>query len=346
MRPRIGYGGRTPRHDGKTAGRRRRQPPGDLFDKALSTLSELFSADIVALLDPAGTGTMAPLAAIGLPEDSVSLPMSDAAEGHLATVMRTQAPVLVDAAADARVEAQLRALGVEAMVWLPMPGSHDIRGALLLAPPRGRLECLAADGFEPVAPDSMAAWTEFAERLRAAMTGESWSSRDVRAAARGLGVALPAATPLLAGFAVTLGGEGQSAGLLLGLRRAAAPFSSGALQAAALYAGQVAASLENARLYGAVRDSHERFRALVRSVSDVIAILAADGTIQYASPAAEALWAVPPEQLRGQTLLQRVHPEDAAAARDLLAGVRAQAGCTMTQALRLRRECGTWRDFS
>ncbi len=40
-----------------------------LLDRVLSTLSELFLADIVVLLDPAGTGTFSPLAAVGLPEE-------------------------------------------------------------------------------------------------------------------------------------------------------------------------------------------------------------------------------------------------------------------------------------
>src|SRR5512145_3543935 len=40
-----------------------------LLDRVLATLSELFSADIVVLLDPTGAGTFRPLAAIGLPED-------------------------------------------------------------------------------------------------------------------------------------------------------------------------------------------------------------------------------------------------------------------------------------
>src|SRR5512145_471457 len=54
-----------------------------LLDRVLSALSELFSADIGVLLDPAGIGSFVPLAAIGLPEHLIHQPMSDAESGYV-----------------------------------------------------------------------------------------------------------------------------------------------------------------------------------------------------------------------------------------------------------------------
>ncbi len=105
-----------------------------LLDRVLATLSELFSADVVILLDPAGTGTFVPLAAIGLPEDVISRRFSDTEDSYVATAMRSKAPVLITQAdADAHIDPQLHQLGIETAVWLPVVGSYDARGVLILA---------------------------------------------------------------------------------------------------------------------------------------------------------------------------------------------------------------------
>jgi PAS domain S-box-containing protein len=109
-------------------------PLNQLLDRALATLSELFLADIVVLLDPAGTGNFAPLAAIGLPEDIIRQPMSDTMPGYAAATMASETPVLITkAGADPKVDAQLRELGAETVVWLPVIDTQSVRGALVLA---------------------------------------------------------------------------------------------------------------------------------------------------------------------------------------------------------------------
>jgi signal transduction histidine kinase/ActR/RegA family two-component response regulator len=105
-----------------------------LLDRVLSTLSELFFADIVVLLDPAGTGSFSPLAAIGLPEDIIHQPMSDAEGGYVMAAMKAMAPVLIaQASTDPKVDPQLRDLGAETAVWLPVMNSHTAQGVLVLA---------------------------------------------------------------------------------------------------------------------------------------------------------------------------------------------------------------------
>ena len=105
-----------------------------MLDRVLSTLSELFAADIVVLLDPAGSGTFSPLAAIGLPEDIIHLPLSDAESGYVFRTMATKAAITkTDVSLDATVELQFRELGAKTAVWIPVIGSHAARGVLILA---------------------------------------------------------------------------------------------------------------------------------------------------------------------------------------------------------------------
>jgi signal transduction histidine kinase len=104
-----------------------------VLDQALSTLSELFAADIVILLDPVGTGKFSPVAAVGLPEDIIHLPMSCTEDGYSARVMANRGPILkTEATSDPLVEPQLRNLGTETAVWVPVLGSLAARGVLIL----------------------------------------------------------------------------------------------------------------------------------------------------------------------------------------------------------------------
>jgi len=104
-----------------------------LLDRVLSALSELFSTDIVVLLDPAGTGHLSPLAAIGLPEDMIGAVFSAADGTQIAATMRTRAPVAAsDSASEPALDASLRELGVRAAVSVPVTDTQVTRGALVL----------------------------------------------------------------------------------------------------------------------------------------------------------------------------------------------------------------------
>jgi len=109
-------------------------PQDRMLGQALATLSELFAADIAVLVDPVGTGSFVPLASIGLPEGMERGPLSDAEGGYLASALSGQAPILtVKAGTDADVDPQLRELGAQTVLWLPVTGSRSARGVLLLA---------------------------------------------------------------------------------------------------------------------------------------------------------------------------------------------------------------------
>ncbi|MDR3555951.1 MAG: ATP-binding protein [Syntrophobacteraceae bacterium] len=105
-----------------------------MLDRVLSTLSELFSADIVAIIDPSGSGVFSPLAAVGLPERMMHLPMSGSPSGCVYRAMSTRSPVVKEnVGRDAAVESHLRELGAETAVWVPVIGCHAARGVLILA---------------------------------------------------------------------------------------------------------------------------------------------------------------------------------------------------------------------
>jgi len=95
----------------------------------------------------------------------------------------------------------------------------------------------------------------------------------------------------------------------------------------------------------ALRTSEERLQALLRSVSDVIAILEGDGTIRYVSPAAERAWGCTSDELVGNNVLDRTYTEDCGKAIELLQDIRHRPGDTLVGELRLRHAPEGWHDF-
>ena len=91
-----------------------------------------------------------------------------------------------------------------------------------------------------------------------------------------------------------------------------------------------------------LRHSEQRFQALVRNASDVIAILTPTGDIRYISSVADRMWGSTPEALLGTSLFARMHPDDADRCRSLIAQACADAG-GLTAELRLRYADGGWR---
>lgn len=404
-----------------------------LLDRALATLSELFSADIVVLLDPAGTGSFAPLAAIGLPEDMLRRSFSDHKEAYPCLLMETREPILVNnAGLDPQVDESLAELEVMTLVGLPVAGNLAVRGALFLARCRpepfsgpeadlltnmahrmglaleeaqraSQLSRIVESGrlisrhLNPgnVASESVQLFPAIAGADGAALI---LVSPELGASCAGLNGLDWACTPFLlqlterllaqpariepisvidlpalldhhglmpwpdcpkTALVLPIGRKERNRGLLLALRKTAVAFTPSTLQMATLFTDQISAAMENARLYQAVhseltermraeealRASEERFRALIRSVSDIIAILDPAGTIRYISPAAETLWACPVMALYGQSLHDRAHPDDAASLRDLFAHVGTDAGTMLSGSVRLQQDGENWRDF-
>lgn len=109
-------------------------PLDEMLDRLLQSLSELLSSDIVVLFDPVGTGSFAPICSLGLPEDVNRNQFDAGPSGAIQTVMNTNQPLRITAAASSTdLDLPLRDLDIQHAVWLPVSGSTDPRGALLIA---------------------------------------------------------------------------------------------------------------------------------------------------------------------------------------------------------------------
>lgn len=109
-------------------------PLATLIDRVILALSEMFAADIVAVLQPAGPGELMPLGAIGLPEEQMGRAFSGIEGSYAAVAIHDRTPVLVENALnDPRLDTQLAELGVEAAAWLPVVGSQEVLGVAVLA---------------------------------------------------------------------------------------------------------------------------------------------------------------------------------------------------------------------
>jgi len=109
-------------------------PIAVLLDRVLSTLSELFASDVVALLRPGDGEEFTPLAAIGIPEDRLHLGLSGAPGTPLAASLLARGPVQAeDRPAHPATAAELDQLGVQTAVWLPVVGDDGVAAVLLLA---------------------------------------------------------------------------------------------------------------------------------------------------------------------------------------------------------------------
>jgi diguanylate cyclase (GGDEF)-like protein/PAS domain S-box-containing protein len=398
----------------------------ELLDRTVVCLSELFAADVAALLIPADPDACAIVAAVGLPEDVLPEPMA-CTPGTALAVALAGGVYVAGASGDSEpvVGGRFHELGIDSGMWVPMRDSQGAvvgvvvigrRGGAPFSQPdtdllvsmalrvgmavdqaqRGRqLEHLAGSAQAigqsldeqvilhetvRIVPDvlrtqaaiialldqygsvrtyahsglteaEILAWSDRLEddtdilagsvKLAA---GQAFQIADVRAQPY-IEQPWPATWRTRSVLGVPLIFNGRVQGVLLACRFTTGAFTANTVQLATLYASQVAAALENARLLDAVRSSDARFRSLIRGVSDVIAILGANGSIRYASPSALATWGCASDDVLGQNFLDRVHPDDLTAARELLDSVLARSGATLTGALRLQHGGQGWRDF-
>ena len=93
------------------------------------------------------------------------------------------------------------------------------------------------------------------------------------------------------------------------------------------------------------RRVERRFEALIERTSALIAVLDADGTVTYASPAHEDVLGYTPDSLVGRSVFEFVHPED----REDVVGAFAEVtrdGESRTVQCRFRCSDGSWRELS
>ncbi|MEP0768905.1 MHYT domain-containing protein [Trichocoleus sp. ST-U1] len=100
----------------------------------------------------------------------------------------------------------------------------------------------------------------------------------------------------------------------------------------------------------ALRESEERFRALAQNASDILVIVAADGTIRYTSASIQSILGYEPENWLSKKAIEIVHPSDRSQAEKLLAAALNSPTSNsptskITAQFRIQKVDGSWRDF-
>ena len=91
-----------------------------------------------------------------------------------------------------------------------------------------------------------------------------------------------------------------------------------------------------------LRRSEERFGYLIQNLSDVITVVAVDGTMVYHSPSIERIAGYQPSELLGKSLLAFVHTDDRPAVQAALERVTLKVGSAAPPEFRFRHRDGSW----
>ena len=95
----------------------------------------------------------------------------------------------------------------------------------------------------------------------------------------------------------------------------------------------------------ALRHSEEQFRSLIENASDIITVLAADGSTLFAGPSTERILGWSAHELIGRSAFDFIHPGDADAARAAFRAVLEAPATANRVEIRLRRKQGDWLRF-
>ncbi|HEY6689634.1 MAG TPA: PAS domain S-box protein [Rubrobacter sp.] len=100
---------------------------------------------------------------------------------------------------------------------------------------------------------------------------------------------------------------------------------------------------ERRQIEEALKESEERFRALVQNASDLITILEADGTVRYDSPAVERMLGYEPDERVGTSAFDYIHPEEVSPVKRTFSEAVDEYGVQPPVEFRLRHKDGSWR---
>jgi PAS domain S-box-containing protein len=93
----------------------------------------------------------------------------------------------------------------------------------------------------------------------------------------------------------------------------------------------------------ALRESEERFRALVEHSSDALLLVDAQGRIRYMAPSSARHFGWTPDEVIGRSLFDVVHPEDRDPIAGAMSGPLAEAGESTTVEIRVQHADGGYR---
>ncbi len=92
-----------------------------------------------------------------------------------------------------------------------------------------------------------------------------------------------------------------------------------------------------------LKESEERFRALVENSTDLFTIVGADASIRYQSPAIRRILGYSPDERVGKNAFESIHPHDLSQARALFARLLQDPDITVQMEVRRRHQDGSWR---
>ena len=122
---------------------------------------------------------------------------------------------------------------------------------------------------------------------------------------------------------------------------------SSAMQSLETLASEVALALESAALTEDLhrRRGEARFRALIESSSDLVVVVDSEWKISFIGPACRRLLGEPEEHFEGYDPLRFVHPDDCAAALDVVDAASSESALAEPVEVRLRHRDGSYRWF-
>nr|WP_228052226.1 response regulator [Nodosilinea sp. LEGE 07298] len=95
----------------------------------------------------------------------------------------------------------------------------------------------------------------------------------------------------------------------------------------------------------ALRQNEERFRVLVQNVSDVLTVMAADGTISYISSSVKQILGYETQEILGKPISELVHPQDQLKIAAFLQEALQHVATNIVMEIQLRHAEGFWLDF-
>jgi len=110
-------------------------------------------------------------------------------------------------------------------------------------------------------------------------------------------------------------------------------------------AGFISDVTARSRAENALRQSEERYRALIEHSNDIVAIVGSDGVITYRSPSMPEGLGYSLEERLSRSVFDLVHSEDRDAVVDAFKSVAAAPGRRADGRSRMRHKNGTWRHF-
>ena len=112
-----------------------------------------------------------------------------------------------------------------------------------------------------------------------------------------------------------------------------------------LYLAALRDCSERKRSEALLRESENRFRALVQNSYDIVVVFDAAGIRKFVSPSVERLLGYSPAELLGRGPADLVHPADAPRLRKAIQSIVSGARQTPAFELRFRHRDGSWREF-